>query len=136
MEEVQKLKQKLDINGIKYVPATEIGIKDLSDRVPFEIPQEVIELLCAIGTCTLKEDVCLLGLDVDRPMDDICLRYLIFTNNPLYSKQLLPLVRHSDKYVTIDCTTGDLSLVKVERHEILSSPIDVNIIEYLTELLT
>lgn len=109
MEKVQKLKQILDERGIKYTPASDVAIKDIVERIDVVVPDEVIILLRTLGSFNISDGVNSLGLDTDKIDLDMYLRYMILTNNSIYSKFYLPIVRLGDKkYLVMDCRTKEL----------------------------
>lgn len=109
MEKVQKLKQILDERGIKYTPASDVAIKDIIKRIDVVVPDEVIILLRTLGSFNISDGVNSLGLDTDKIDLDMYLRYMILTNNSIYPKFYLPIVRLGDKkYLVMDCRTKEL----------------------------
>lgn len=129
MEEVQKLKYKLESLGIRYTPATEVSIEDVRKRIDYELPTSVYTLLKEIGSFTTDADIHGLGLDVNQLSADVYLRYMVLTSNSRYPKTHLPVMRLGQHtYVTIDLQTEGMYTVDVsDPSEIIMETLATNL---------
>ena len=125
MEEVQKLKYKLEGMGITYVPATVVAIKDIQSRIEYDLPDSVRLLLSEIGNYKVSDDVHGLGLDVSQLSADMYLRYMVLTSSRSYPKVLLPVMRFGlHRYLTINLVTEEMSMIDVtDRDDIVAEPL-------------